>query len=64
MECLVEYLEVLTPPEKYRRERPVEVLAILDARDLQRSQCVEHAIRPDRDAGFPEYSGEVHDVFG
>ena len=43
-------------------ERRVEVLAIADARGLDRGQRIEHRAGSERQAGFTQGAGEVDDV--
>ena len=64
VERLVEELELLAPVEEDGGERPVEVVAPLDARDLERFQRVDDLVGPDREAGTAQDAREVHDVLG
>ena len=63
-EGLVEQNRVLVPLHEHRVQRPVEILAVADARDAERLQRVEHRAGPDRNAGRAQRAREVEDVFG
>ena len=62
-ERVVEEFEVLVAGQKDGRQRPVEILALLDAGEFQGAQPVQHPVRPDRHARFPQRAGEVNNVF-
>ncbi len=62
MERLVVDLELLAAVEEDARERPIEVVAPLDPRDLHRAHRIEHAVRPDRQTRGAQHAGEVHHV--
>ena len=64
MKGLVEQLELLAAPEEQAGERPVEVVALAQAGDLQRPQCIDHAVGADRHARGPQHAGEMHHVVG
>ena len=55
---------MLVPLHEHRVQRPVEILAVADARDVERFQRVEHRARTDRNAGGAQRAREVEDVFG
>ena len=63
-EGLVEQNRVLVPLHEHRVQRPVEIVAVADARDAHRFERVEHRARPDRHAGGAQRAREVEDVFG
>jgi hypothetical protein len=64
VEGLVEDLELLAPAEEDARQGPVEVVAPLDPRDLERAHRVEHPVRADRQSRRAQHAREVHHVFG
>jgi len=64
VERLVVDLELLAPVEKNGSEGPVEVVAPLDPRDLERAHRVEHPVRADRQSRRAQHAREVHDVLG
>ena len=63
-ERLVEQNRMLVPLHEHRVQRPVEILAVADARDVDRFQRIEHRAGPDRNAGRAQRAREVEDVFG
>ena len=63
-EGLVEQNRVLVPLHEHGMQRPVEVVAIADARHLQGFQRIEHRAGPDRHAGRAQRTREVEDVLG
>ena len=64
VEALVEQLALVAPVHEHGVQRPVEILAPLEADGLQRAKRLDHAARADRQAGGAERAGEVHDVAG
>jgi hypothetical protein len=55
---------VLVPLYEYRMQRPVEILARTDTRDVQRLEGVKDGTRSDRHPGGAQRTCEVHNVFG
>ena len=63
-EGLVEQDRVLVPLHEHRVQRPIEVLAVADARHLHGLERIEHGARADRNAGRAQRAREVEDVLG
>ena len=63
-EGLIEQNRMLVPLHEHRVQRPVEILAVADLRDLHGFQRIEHGAGPDRNAGRAQRAREVEDVFG
>ena len=63
-ERLVEDRLLVVPLHEDGVERPVEILARVDAGDLDRADRVDHRRRTDRQPGAPEHAGEMDDVVG
>ena len=55
---------MLVPFHEHRVQRPVEVLAIADRRDVDRFERVEHRAGADGHAGRAQRAREVEDVLG
>ena len=62
-ERLIVEVELVAAAEEYRRERPVEIVAPLDACELEGAECVDHAVGTDGQSGSAQQAREVHDVF-
>ena len=63
-EGLVEQHRVLVPLHEHRVQRPVEILAVADARDAHALPAHRARAGPDRNAGRAQRAREVEDVFG
>ncbi len=61
-ERLVEQHPVLTLAHEHRMQRPVEVLAVGNACDLDGAHRIDHGCRPRRHAGLPQRAGEMDDI--
>ena len=62
-EGLVEQQRVLVSLHEHRVQRPVEILAVADMRNVKRLQRVKHRARPDGEARRAQRAREVEDVF-
>src|SRR5262249_50426962 len=62
VEGLVEDLSLIAPIHKNRMQRPVEVVALLEPRRLDRLDGTQHLAWPDTQAGGAQGSREVGDV--
>ena len=62
VEGLIEQFPLLALGQEHRRQRPVKVLAPLDASGLQCAQRIYDPVRADGQPGRAQHAGEVHDV--
>ena len=63
-EGLVEDGALFALAHEDRMQRPIEVLAVADAGDLDRAHRIDDAGRADRQSGTAQGPGEMHDVVG
>ena len=62
MEGLVEDRPLILAVDEDRMQRPVEIVAALDAHGLHRPQRLDHPARPDGQPRGPQGAGEEHEV--